>query len=73
MDILTIIIWIIIVYILWTLISTISSLQKEVKEMKEKCIKSVYKNKKDVLEENNTKDPIKILKDTYDTFKQYIM
>lgn len=64
MDTITIIISLLLIYIIWTLINTTSSLQNEIKEMKNKCIKEVYKNKKNVLEEN-TKDPKKIIMDMF--------
>jgi predicted Holliday junction resolvase-like endonuclease len=67
MDTITIIISLLLIYIIWTLINTISSLQNEIKEMKQKCIKEVYKNKPNVLEEN-TKDPKKIIMNLFKNF-----
>lgn len=71
MDFISLIIWLIIVYIIWTLIETVSSLQEEIREMRLKCIKEVYKNDVDAIE-NTTKNPKKVLLNKISYFRNYI-
>lgn len=68
MDVITLIIFIVIIYLLYILINTISSLRSEVYEMKNKCIRNVFDNKKDKLQDTETLDIKKDLSDKYNFF-----
>jgi len=56
MEVFTLIIFIIIIYLLYILIDTISTLRNEIKEMKTKCIKNIYKNNKNIFENQQPSD-----------------
>ena len=70
MEVFSLIIFIVIIYLLYILINTISSLRSEVYEMKNKCIKNVYKNDKDKLQNTETLDIKKDIADKYNFFTQ---
>ncbi len=68
MEVFTLIIFIVIIYLLYILINTISSLRSEVYEMKNKCIKTIYKNDKDKLQNTEALDIKKDIADKYNFF-----
>ena len=68
MEVFTLIIFIVIIYLLYILINTISSLRSEVYEMKNKCIKTVYNNDKDKLQNTEALDIKKDIADKYNFF-----
>ena len=68
MEVFTLIIFIVIIYLLYILINTISSLRGEVYEMKNKCIKNVYNNDKDKLQNTEALDIKKDIADKYNFF-----
>ena len=68
MEVFTLIIFIVIIYLLYILINTISSLRSEVYEMKDKCIKNVYNNDKDQLQNTEAMDIQKDIADKYNFF-----
>lgn len=68
MEVFTLIIFIVIIYLLYILINTISSLRGEVYEMKNKCIKTVYNNDKDKLQNTEALDIKKDIADKYNFF-----
>ena len=68
MEVFSLIIFIVIIYLLYILINTISSLRSEVYEMKNKCIKTVYNNDKDKLQNTEALDIKKDIADKYNFF-----
>ena len=68
MEVFTLIIFFVIIYLLYILINTISSLRSEVYEMKNKCIKTVYNNDKDKLQNTEALDIKKDIADKYNFF-----
>jgi len=68
MEVFSLIIFIVIIYLLYILINTISSLRSEVYEMKDKCIKNVYNNDKDQLQNTEAMDIQKDIAGKYNFF-----
>jgi predicted Holliday junction resolvase-like endonuclease len=68
MEVFTLIIFIVIIYLLYILINTISSLRSEVYEMKNKCIRNVFDNNKEKLQDDATLDIKKDLNEKYSFF-----
>ena len=68
MEVFTLIIFIAIIYLLYILINTISSLRSEVYEMKNKCIKNVYNNDSDQLQNTEAMDIKKDIAEKYNFF-----